>query len=106
MIVYENENEINNEITQENETYYSEKHAEDIISHYSYDSEESTENPNEWGQEYYDMEIYDNPEAYVETLNDHWEMPDLSNEVENTLKECGDFGPSLEPMTKMKLLDF
>ena len=48
LIVYENENEIDNdnEVAQENESYYSEKHAEDIISHYSYDSEESTENPN------------------------------------------------------------
>ena len=84
MIVYENENEIDNdnEVAQENESYYSEKHAEDIISHYSYDSEESTENPNGWKQEYYDMKIYDDPEVYVETLNDHWGMPDLSNEIE------------------------
>ena len=93
LIVYENENEIDNdnEVAQENESYYSEKHAEDIISHYSYNSEEFTENPNGWEQEYYDMKIYDDPEAYVETLNDHWGMPDLSDKVEKYIEEVWEF---------------
>ena len=93
LIVYENENEIDNdnEVAQENESYYSEKHAEDIISHYNYDPEESTGNPNEWEQEYYDMEIYDDPEAYVETLNNHWGMPDLSDKVEKYIEEVWGF---------------
>src|SRR5436305_10201755 len=89
----ENENEIEDvdEVAQENEQCYSEKHAEDIISHYSYNPEETTENPNGWGQEYYDMEIYNDPEAYKETLNDHWGTPDLSNEIKRHIDEVWGF---------------
>ena len=32
------------------------------------------------------MKIYDNPEAYVEILNDHWGMPDFSNEIEKHIE--------------------
>ena len=67
--------------------HITQKSMQKIISHYSYDSEESTENPNGWEQEYYDMKIYDDPEAYVEILNDHWEMPDLSDKVEKYIEE-------------------
>ena len=87
----ENEIEDVDEVAQENEQFYSENHAEDIISHYSYNPEETTENPNGWGQEYYDMEIYNDPEAYKETLNDHWGTPDLSNEIERHIDEVWGF---------------
>src|SRR5438045_1683318 len=88
---FEEEMEQIRERMKENESYYSEKHAEDIISHYSYNPEEPIENPNGWGQEYYDMEIYNNPEAYNETLNDYWGTPDLSNEIENHIEEVWGF---------------
>jgi hypothetical protein len=85
------ENYENEEVAQENEAYYSEKHAEDIISHYSYNLEEPMENPNGWGQEYYDMDVYNDPETYHETLNDHWGTPDLSNEIEQHIEEVWGF---------------
>jgi hypothetical protein len=43
-IVYNNEDE--EEVAQENEDFYSEQHAVDIISQYSYDPKEPPENPN------------------------------------------------------------
>src|SRR5262249_33216896 len=75
------------EIAQENESYYFEKHAEDIISHYSYDPDELYKNPNGWELEYYDMETYEDPEAYNATLNESWGMPDLNNEIEQQIDE-------------------
>ena len=37
------------------------------------------------------MEIYNDPEAYKETLNDHWGTPDLSNEIERHIDEVWEF---------------
>ncbi len=62
------------QVEQENETYYSERHAEDIISHYT---DEPSENDNGWGSEYYTNE----------TSNEAWGLPDLSNEVERHIDE-------------------
>lgn len=79
------------DIAQENESYYSERQAEDIISHYNYDPSELQENPNGWGAEYYDMETYNDPEAYKETLNEAWGMPNLENEIEGQIDEVWGF---------------
>ena len=76
------------EIAQENETYYSKKHAEDIISYYA---REPDENPNSWGSEYYDNEMWDNQEAYNETLNENWGTPSLDDEVERHIDEVWRF---------------
>ena len=88
---YRNEQEDEEEVAQENEPYYSEKHAEEIISHYSYNPEGPNENPNGWGQEYYDMKTYNDQEAYQETLNDNWGMPDLNDEIESQIDEVWGF---------------
>jgi hypothetical protein len=63
------------EVAQENESYYSAKHAEDIISYY----EESVEvaNENGWGPEYYAND----------TVNEAWGLPDLSDEHEQQIEE-------------------
>ena len=56
------------------EDHWSELQAEDIYSHYT---DESMENENGWGPEYYDQRH----------LNEAWGLPDLSNEVEQHIDE-------------------
>ena len=62
------------EYDQEYEAHWSEKQAEDIISHYS---DEQIESNNGWGSEYYTEEH----------LNEAWGLPDLSNEAEQHIDE-------------------
>jgi len=76
------------EVAQENESYYSEKHAEDIISHYS---NEPRENSNGWGSEYYDNDTWNNHEAYNDTINEGWGLPDAENEAEQHIDEVWSF---------------
>ena len=76
--------EVNEEVAQENEPYYSEKHAEDIILHYSNDQQE---NPNGWGPEYYNENTWNNQEDYNETINENWGLPNAENEVEQHIHE-------------------
>lgn len=76
------------EVEQENESYYSEKHAEDIISHYS---NELQENSNGWGFEYYDNNTWNNQEAYNDTINEGWGLPDTGNEAEQHIHEVWSF---------------
>ena len=72
--LFEYPEESDDEIEQKNESYYSEKHAEEIISHYG---DNFVKNENGWGPEYYDNE----------TLNETWGLPDLSDEGEQQIEE-------------------
>jgi hypothetical protein len=62
---------------QEYEAHWSEKHAEDIISHYTDEPMEQIENENGWGPEYYNDQH----------LNEAWGLPDLSDEIEQHIDE-------------------
>ena len=65
-----NEEDDEEEPEQENEAFYSDQHAAEIISHYSYDKDA---NPNGWGIDHYSNEDWENPEVYQNTLNEGWD---------------------------------
>ena len=83
---YDNQDE--NEVAQENESYYSEKHAEDIILHYS---DDQWENPNGWELEYYDNDTWNNAEDYNDTINKNWGLLNAKNEVKQHIYEVWEF---------------
>src|ERR1044072_2098275 len=82
-----NEPESDDEITQENEDFYSQQHQDEITSMYT---DEFQENDNGWGSEYYkNDEEWLNP--VNETLNEGWGLPNLDDEVEQHIDQIWGF---------------
>src|SRR5256714_1662020 len=74
------------QVAQEDESYYSPKHAEEIISYYE---DDSVENENSWEPEYYNNDKWLNP--VDESLNGKWGLPDLSDEIEKHIDKIWEF---------------